>query len=301
MALSLPPLNALRAFEAAVRTGSYVAAAVELGVSPAAISQQIRKLEDHLGKDLFTRLNNRVVLTDAGQALAGGVGAGLQMIADAAGWLATDRSRARLGISCIESVAEKWLLRRLSSYARENPDLRFDLRVEPDPVDFARHGIDLRLGHDAAHYPGLTLVHLIRDAVHPLCSPGFLDRHPAVQAGGMAALAGEDLLQTDWGPAFGSHPAWALWFARAGLPLPQGKRGFGAGSSALALDLAREGLGVALGQRMLARDDLAAGALVALSEVSLPLGHGYCLAFPPAKAQKRHLAGLVNWLIAGSG
>jgi LysR family glycine cleavage system transcriptional activator len=296
MALSLPPLNALRAFEAAVRTGSYVAAAAELGVSPAAISQQIRKLEDHLGKDLFTRLNNRVVLTDAGQALAGGAAAGLQMIADAAGQLAADRSRARLGISCIESVAEKWLLPRLAAYARQHPDLRFDLRVEGDPVDFSRHAIDLRLGYDGAHYPGQQVVALARDVVVPLCSPDFRAR----RGDDMAALASEDLLHTDWGPTFGSHPSWPLWFAQAGLPMPQGRRGFAAGASALVLDLARQGLGVALGQRMLARDDLAAGSLVALSEVSLPLGHAYCLAFPPAKAQKRHLAGLVDWLSTGA-
>ena len=93
MPLTLPPLNALRAFEAAARTGSYVAAAEELGVSAAAVSLQIRKLEDYLGKQMFTRKNNRVVLTDAGHAIRYGAAAALQMISDTTEQLVSDRSR----------------------------------------------------------------------------------------------------------------------------------------------------------------------------------------------------------------
>ena len=110
MPLNLPPLNSLRAFEAAARTGSYVAAATELGVSPAAISQHIRKLEDYLGKQMFMRLNNRVVLTDAGHTIFAGTADALALISDTTGQLLFDRSKSRLVISSIESVAEKWLL-----------------------------------------------------------------------------------------------------------------------------------------------------------------------------------------------
>ena len=138
MPLTLPPLNSLRAFEAAARTGSFVAAAEELGVSAAAISQHIRKLEDYLGKDMFMRKNNRVILTDAGQAILSGIAEALHQISETTLDMTSDRPRSRLVISSIESVAEKWLLPRLVEYARAQPDFRFDLAVEPDPIDFAR-------------------------------------------------------------------------------------------------------------------------------------------------------------------
>lgn len=296
MPLTLPPLNALRAFEAAARTGSYVAAAEELGVSAAAISQQIRKLEDYLGKQMFMRLNNRVVLTDAGHAIRDGTAAALQMISDSTEQLVSDRSRSRLVISTIDSVAEKWLISRLAAYSRAYPDFRFDLRVEPDPADFARHNIDLRLGYDPGQYPEHSVILLQQDVVLPLCSPAYLTRNPAAGSIGMAAVPEDDLLHTSWGESFGSHPTWHGWFVKAALPPPSVTKGFQVGRSSLVLDLAREGLGVALGQRMMALDDIESGKLVALSDTSIALGYPYCLAYPRAKARKRHLVALASWL-----
>ena len=298
MPLTLPPLNALRAFEAAARTGSYVAAAEELGVSAAAISQHIRKLEDYLGKDMFTRLNNRVILTDAGHAIFAGTADALQAISDTTGEMMSDRSRSRLVISGIESVAETWLLPRLVAYCRVEPEFRFDLRVEPDPVDFARFNIDLRLGYGAGHYPEQAVQTLVQDVVQPMCSPSYLARHPEVERAGLDAVPDDDLLHTSWGPSFGSNPGWRAWSAAAGLRVRSDSQGFQVGKSSLVLDLARAGMGVALAQAMMAADDLAAGRLVALSAVTLPLGHPYCLAHPRAKGRKRHLQGLIGFLLA---
>lgn len=300
MPLTLPPLNALRAFEAAARTGSYVAAAEELGVSAAAISQQIRKLEDYLGKQMFIRMNNRVVLTDAGHAIREGTAAGLQMISDSTVQLVSDRSKSRLVISTIDSVAEKWLIGRLASYCRLYPDFRFELRVEPDPADFARHNIDLRIGYDPGQYPEHSILLLEQDVVLPLCSPAYLERNPAAAKIGMAAVPEDDLLHTSWGESFGSHPTWHGWFVKAKLEPPLDTKGFQVGRSSLVLDLAREGLGVALGQKMMAMDDIAAGRLVALSDISIALGYPYCVAYPRAKGRKRHLVALANWLAAAS-
>jgi LysR family glycine cleavage system transcriptional activator len=296
MPLTLPPLNSLRAFEAAARTGSFVAAAEELGVSPAAISQHIRKLEDFLGKDMFMRMNNRVSLTDAGHAILLGTAEALQQISQTTQELTSDRSRSQLVISSIDSVAEKWLLPRLVDYARAQPEFRFDLRVEADPIDFARHNVDLRLGYGTGHYPDLQVRPLTRDKVQPLCSPAYLRQNPAIQQGGMAAVPGRDLLNTSWGPSFGSNPTWAGWFLRAKLPAPE-VGGFQVARSSLALDMAGEGLGVALAQRMLGAADLTAGRLVALSPICLDLGYPYFLAYPPSKARKRGLVALVEFLV----
>lgn len=296
MPLTLPPLNSLRAFEAAARTGSYVAAAEELGVSAAAISQHIRKLEDYLGKDMFMRLNNRVILTDAGHAIFAGTADALQTISDTTGELMSDRSRSRLVISTIESVAEKWLLPQLVDYARAQPGFRFDLRVEPDPVDFARHNIDLRVCYGSGHYPDQQVLHLAQDCVQPMCSPSYLKRNPQVRLHGMAAVPEQDLLHTSWGPSFGSNPTWRSWFQKAGLTPLSDTGGFQVGRSSLVLDAAREGLGVALAQRMMAASDLAEGRLIALSPISLALGHPYCLAYPRSKARKRELLAPTAWL-----
>ncbi|MBE2274683.1 MAG: LysR family transcriptional regulator [Rhodobacteraceae bacterium] len=293
MALTLPPLNALRAFEAAARLGSHVAASAELGISAAAVSQHIRNLEDHLGKQLFLRLNNRILLTDAGQALHEGVAAGLQLISDTTEAQMQRRTRARLVISCIESVAEAWLAPRLAEFAAREPEFRFDLRVEPDPVAFARYDIDLRLAYDPARYPDHAAVELVRDHVLPVASPAIRDR---LAVSGLRGVAGEDLLHTGWGPDFGTQPTWAKWFAAAGLPLPPGA-GYQIDRSALTLDLAARGLGVALVQRLVAGDALAEGRLAVLSDLTLPLSQPYALVWPRTKTRKRHLAQLVAFLV----
>lgn len=295
MPLTLPPLNSLRAFEAAARTGSFVAAAEELGVSPAAISQHIRKLEDFLGKDMFVRLNNRIMLTDAGHAILLGTAGALLQISETTLELTAERPRSRLVISSIESVAEKWLLPRLVALTRTQPEFRFDLRVEPDPVDFDRHNIDLRVSYGTGHYPDQRVQVLARDVVQPMCSPAYLKQNPRVEAEGMAAVPGCDLLSTSWGTSFGSNPGWPSWFQSAGLAMPD-MVGFQVGRSSLAIDMAREGLGVALAQRMLGEADCAEGRLLALSPLTLALGHPYCLVHPHSKARKRSLDLVIGWL-----
>ena len=155
MPLSLPPLKALRAFESAARTGSYVAAAEELRVSPAAVSQQVRNLEEFLGKQLFMRFNNRVLLTDAGQAVFAGASDALQSISTLTEQVMSGGTKSRLVISVITSVAERWLEPRLAAFALHEKALRIELRVEGDPVDFARHNIDLRLCYGANLYPDM--------------------------------------------------------------------------------------------------------------------------------------------------
>ena len=296
MSLRLPPLNALRAFEAAARAGSYVAAAEELGVSPAAVSQQVRNLEGFLGKQLFMRFNNRVVLTDAGRAIFAGASDALQAISTLTHQAMTGVAKSRLVLSVLPSVAHRWLEPRLAAMVLEVPDLRFDLRVEEDPVDFARHDIDLRIWYGTNLYPDLSTILLVHDEVLPLCSPGFLRRNPEARSLALEGVPDDSLIHTDWGPSFGSHPTWREWFAKAGVARPGTAIGFRVGMSSLALDLARDGAGVALGQRMMAEADIAAGNLVALADLTLRMGHPYCLAHPQSKARKPDLQLLIGWL-----
>ncbi len=296
MPLSLPPLNALRAFEAAARTGSYVAAAEELGVSPAAVSQQVRNLEDFLGKKLFMRFNTRVSLTDAGQAIFVGASDALQSISALTEQVMTGGTRSRLVISVITSVAERWLEPRLAAFALKEKALRIELRVEGDPVDFARHNIDLRICYGTNVYPEMNTIRLFQDAVLPLCSPSYLERNRSARTLGMEGVPDEDLIHTSWGPSFVSHPTWHAWFAKSGIDRPIDAKGYQIGMSGLSLDLARDGVGVALGQKVMAAGDLAAGRLVPVSDIAIELGHPYCLVHPRSKARKAGLQALIDWL-----
>lgn len=237
-----------------------------------------------------------MTLTDAGHSIFDGTTAALQSISDMTEEHLLKRSRSRLVISSIESVTEKWLAPRLADFTRAHPDFRFDLRVEPDPVDFAEHNIDLRLAYDPSHYPEHEIVTITQDLLRPVCSPAFLEANGSVKDRGMAGVSGEDLLHLSWGPNFGSNPSWQTWFAKANLPQPMATKGFLVHSSAVLLDLCREGLGVALGQKLMIEDDLAKGNLLALSDMTIPLGRAYCLAYPRAKQQKRYLMSLVKWL-----
>ena len=287
--MPLPPLNALRAFESAARNGGYVAAARELGVTPAAISQQVRHLEAHLGRRLFQRHNNRITLTDAGQAIFADTARVFADLLRIDAQAREGRSPARLVVSCLPSLAEGWLMPRLAMAEDAAP---LDLRIESDPVAFARDSIDLRLCYGAGLYPDLVQVPLFRDAVLPMAAPALAARWPEVPDSA--------LIHTDWGPGFASHPAWRDWFAAHAPARPAPIRGTGhrIGGSYLALRLAAGGQGVVLGQRALAAAMLARGELVALSPLALPLGHDYVAVHSPARARNPGLQRMLELLAA---
>lgn len=297
MALKLPPLNALKAFEAAARTGSYVAAAAELGVSAAAVSQQVRNLEGWFGKRLFTRFNNRIGLTDAGMAIYRDTARPLQEIAGMAERVLGDVARARLVVSVLPSLAERWLAPRLAEFARAAPGISIDLRIEADPVDLTRQEVDLRICYGAHFYPDYRIVPLFHDAVLPVCAPEFWREHGPDHGAALESVPDALLIHTVWGPSFASHPGWADWFASRGAERsPKVADGHRVAMSSVALEFARLGMGVALGQRVLARADLEAGRLVAPVEQALALGHPYCAVHAHAKARHGGLGTLVEWL-----
>ncbi len=299
MARKLPPLNALKAFEAAARTGGYVPAARELRVSPAAVSQQVKNLERFFEKQLFVRHHNRLSLTDAGLAVFADSAEALERLAAMTARTFEGEVRSRLVISVLPSVASHWLIRRLSrrlsGFLALDPAIRLDIRVEEDPVDFARHGIDIRICYGAHLYPDLANTLLVQDEVLPLCAPVLLDSG-ALDVSSPRSLQDTALIHTNWGPSFASHPTWTDWFTWVGLDrVPDAGQGHRVGMSSLAIDLALAGAGVALGQRLLAGDEIANGGLVAPFGQSIPLGHPYCAVHAYAKAQKPAVRAFVDW------
>ncbi|RAZ92697.1 LysR family transcriptional regulator [Mesorhizobium hawassense] len=295
----LPPLNAMRAFEVAARAGSFTLAASELGVSSAAVSQQIRNLEDWFGKQLFMRNGNRIALTDAGHAIYPQTAHALGEIAAVGRRMLEGGLRTRLVVSVPFSLAELWLAPRLAVLLDGFPRMAIDVRVEDDPVDIVRQNIDLRISYGDYHYPALKMVRLVHDDVLPVASPDYWQRHGAAD---LADVHESQFIHTNWGPNYASHPSWADWFVAAGgSRAPDPSHGRRVGLSSLAIGAARLGLGIALGQRVMASADLEVGRLIALSSVSVRLGQPYCAFMLPAKAERADITGLVELLGSNPG
>lgn len=282
----LPPLNAVRTFEVAARLGGFSAAGSELGVSAAAVSQQVRHLEAYFGKKLFVRNGNRLSLTDAGLAIYPQTSRALDDIAAMTVRMLEGEMRTRLIVSVPFSLAEVWLAPKVAELLEQFPQLSVDVRVEDDPVDLGRHDVDVRISYGNYHYPGLEAIPLIHDHVVPLCAPELWYRH-GNDAFDLTRIHQSLFIHTQWGVNYASHPTWSDWYANeVGQAAPDPGLGRRSGLSSLSVTLARLGCGIALGQKLIAQADLAAGKLIALSPRSLPLGHPYC-AFVPFEKRKR--------------
>ncbi len=294
--MKLPPLNALKAFEIAARTGSYVAAAKELRVSPAAVSQQVRKLEQYFDKKLFLRYNNRIVLTDAGTALYTSAAPSLQDLSGVTQQILEGTARSRLVVSVLPSLASTWLAPRLAAYCRTTPGGGIETRIEDDPVDFARDDIDIRICYGPYLYPDFKATALFHDTVAPICSLDFASEHKLNEAN-LSQLPDELFLHTSWGSSFASPPTWKDWFASIGVQrAPNITLGQQIGMSSIALEYARLNMGVLLGQRHLAARDLQENRLILLSQQSLPLGHAYSAVYPHSRVRHSGLQKLLEVL-----
>jgi len=273
-AMKLPPLNSIRAYEAAARTGSFTAAASELGVTSAAVSMQVRNLENFLGKKLFVRSNNRITITDAGMAVYQGSAAALSGIAAITERLLESDKQAKLVISVVSSLAERWLTPRLAEFFRTETDIGVEIRVEDHPVDIVQNRIDLRLTYGRHHYPDFRAVKLFTDEVTPLLTPRYPLAVDSIEA--FSQIPDTQLIHVDWGEHFASQPSWSDWFGLVGISRnPEIRKGIKVATSSLAIAMAEKGLGVALGQKELAWAELGSGALVAPFRQNLALVQSY--------------------------
>lgn len=285
----LPPLNALKAFESAARLGSFVRAAGELGVTAPAVSQQVKQLEGFVGLQLFSRNGNRLTLTDAGITVLPALSEGFEKLAAINRLAKNEAISHRLTISAVPSVAGRWLPPILSDFVQTQPDIDIDLRIEDDPVEFDRHGIDLRFCYGEHLYPRLQVELLPVDHLIAVCAPEFLSKLP----GADQLPSDRQLIHTDWGPSFASLPGWDDWFAKRNAGrTPDRAVGHRAGTSATAIDLAALGMGVVLGQGLLVQADLESGRLVKPPGPAIAMAHRYCLVSPAAATNKPGLQAL---------
>lgn len=290
MSRRLPPLNALRAFEAAARHLSFTAAAAELNVTQAAISHQIRGLEERLGLKLFRRAGRGLLLTDAAQAYLPEVGAAFDRLVEATRRLHQHDAAGVLNATVLPSFAAKWLLPRLGRFRAAHPEIDLRISSSAEQVDLAREDFDLALRAGGGRYPGMRVDLILTEKFFPVCSPALL-------SGTRPLRVPEDLRQHT---LLHDEPRdlWQLWLNTVGVANIDATRGPGFSDSGMVIQAALEGQGIAIAKGTLAADDLAAGRLVRPFDQSLPANYSYWLVCPEASAERPKIAAFRDWLLA---
>ena len=256
----LPPMQALRAFEAAAREKSLSRAADALNVTHGAISHQIKALEDDLGVALVERAGRGIRLTDDGERFATRVRAAFAELSSGVQDIAHRANPRRLRVSCTPSFGARWLLPRIGRFVAANPDIDLDIGATNTLVDFNRDDVDVALRHGFGHWPGVTAEHLTDDAFFPVCSPQIANGHPPRRP---EDLANYTLLRAD-------DEYWKPWFEAVGLDWPEPERGTIFNDSSHLLQAAADGQGVALARRTLIGKDLRNGVLMRPFDVEVP-------------------------------
>mgnify|MGYP000179837063 FL=1 len=294
MARKLPPLNALRAFEAAARQLSFTKAAAELHVTQAAISHQVKTLEEHLGLPLFRRLNRRLVLTEAGQTYLPVLREAFDAIALGTERLHRDEDSGPLHVSVLPSFAAKWLLPRMSRFRERHPEIDVMVSANNNQVDFAEGVFEMGIRYGAGNYPGLRTDLLLCDEVFPICSPKLLEgAHPLKRPEDLRhhTLLHDEVSRHD------ESPDWRSWLQAVGVKGVDWRRGPGFSDSSMVIEAAAAGQGVALGHRWLAAADLESGRIVMPFGPATPSKWSYYIVSPPAQAERRRVRLFRDWLL----
>lgn len=258
-------------------------------MTQAAVSHQVKALEDWLGLKLFRRLNRSLLLTDAGQAYLPTVREGFERLIEG-----TDRLKRRdrggvLTVTAVASFVAKWMVPRLGRFQALHPEIDVRISTEVRMIDFAREDFDIGIRYGGGAWPGLRIDHLMAEDVFPVCSPGLLaGPHPLNEP---VDLRHHTLLHDEM------REDWRMWLLAAGVEGVDPTRGPGFSQSSTVVQAAIQGLGVALGRSVLVTDDLAAGRLVKPFDVSLPSRYGYYVVCSPTAADRPKISAFRDWLL----
>ncbi|NRR30198.1 LysR family transcriptional regulator [Oxalobacteraceae bacterium] len=284
----LPPLSALRAFEAAARHGSFKHAANELAVTPTAISHQIRLLEEYTGVSLFERQVRKVVLSDAGAALYPVLRDGFNAFETALQHLGKPPTRRRVIISATNAFMARWLAPRVADFGKSYPEIDLELHASDQAVDLGSEVADIAIRYGRGPYPGMVAERLFTDCFAPLASPQLgpieladLDRLP--------------LIDFKWTHEHPLNPSWKNWCAAAGLPWKARHGQLLFSDEGHAIQAALAGQGIALLSLELVAGDIAAGRLAQPFGPSIP-GHTYHLVRSAGHLPGPHVASALAWL-----
>ncbi|CAM2156269.1 LysR family transcriptional regulator, glycine cleavage system transcriptional activator [Pararobbsia alpina] len=289
MKRALPPLNALRAFEAAGRLGSFKDAAAELHVTHGAVSQQVRLLEEWLGAPLFERHNRRVKLTAAATAYLEEVGPLFEQLEQATARYGIPGTVSRtLTVSSLATFTLRWLVPRLATFRAEHPDLEVRVETSSGPLESLKESYDVIIRGGPDTFYGYVMQPFLSEERVPVCSPALLERFPLRYP---ADLRHHTLLHTSSLPRL-----WGDWLSSAQIPSLTPAAALTFDHFYLTLQAAIDGIGIAMGPTALVSDDLAAGRLVApFAGPRLP-SRSYCTYVPQEKVGDERVEVFCAWL-----
>jgi len=294
MSRPLPPLNALRAFEAAARHLSFTRAAAELNVTPAAVSHQVKALEALLEVSLFRRLTRALRLTDAGQAALPAISQGFDKLTQGVEQIRAHGAGRELTVSVSPAFGAMWLVPRLERFRSRHPEIEIRIDGTDRLVDLARDDVDVAIRYGPGGYTGVQVDRLFGQVNTPVCSPALLEgKHPLRVPDD---LRYHTLLHIDWKDA---EASWRMWLKAAGLHDIEPTRGPRFSQENMAVQAAIDGQGVALVGDRLVADDLAAGRLVRPFDPGLctPLSFSYYLLCAADNAGLPKVAAFRDWLL----
>lgn len=285
------PLLALRAFTESARLGSLKAAAEALGVTPGAVSQQIRLLEDRLGLALFVRERHGVRLTPAGASAYPGLLRAFDQIEKSLSLLESHGAQRTLTVSTVPSFASSWLVPRIGRFSALHPDIEVRVEASSNLVDFKRDRIDVALRHGLGHYPGLSTFRLMTPVLLPVASPALLAQGPAIRSA-------EDCLKY---PLLqdSDRADWALWLQAHGVDAgADAQRGPSFEDDLLLLRAAGTGQGIALVQDTHAREDIESGRLALALDRPWPARFAYYIVSRPDAVARPEVQAFIDWVKA---
>lgn len=293
-------LNALRAFEASARHGSFSAAAVELNVTPAAVGQLVRSLENWLDAPLFLRSpsgKTRLVPTETAERALPDIRAGFDRLAIGMERLREGSPNGVLTATVSPAFAAKWLLPRIDRFQSAWPDTDVRLDTSLKPVDFIARRVDIGVRYGTGHWTGLTADKLMDEEIYPVCSRKLLRTRGRLRK--PSDLVKETLIHDLSMDGHAAFPTWRTWLETAGVRDAIPTRGMKINNSAAVLQAAIDGQGIALARSVMARDDLAAGRLVRLfPDISFASPLAYYVVYRPECAGLPRLAAFKTWLFS---
>jgi LysR family glycine cleavage system transcriptional activator len=286
----LPPLNALKAFEAAARHESFTRAAQELSVTQGAVSHQVKALEAELGIKLFNRERQRLTLTEAGKDYLVAVRDGFDRIALGTERLLQRQNAGVLTVSTSPDFAAKWLVHRLGNFIEAHPGIDLRVSATMHHVDFAREEVDVAVRHGDGNWPGLDTVRLCSEQLFVICSPKLLTGKRRLSK--PSDVLKFPLIHLD------ARADWTKWLQAADLDAAAAIHGPVLNRASMVIDAAINGQGIALARTTLAAFDLIGGRLVRPFAEALRLSRGYWIVCPKATAAVPKIKTFRDWLLA---
>jgi LysR family glycine cleavage system transcriptional activator len=290
----LPPLSALRAFEAAARLESFSKAAEELNVTPAAISHQIHALEEDLGVQLFRRLNRQVELTASARVLLPGLSEAFAEIRASVRRLRAHNDTGTLTVTASPSFAAKWLVLRLHQFQEKWPEIDVRISASDEVVDLNRGDFDIAIRYGTGRYPGLDVELLLKNEVFPACSPRLLEDGPPLKT--PEDLRHHALIHDQAADRDPLAPTWAMWLKAAGVTGVPPASGLTFSGTHLAMDAAIAGHGIVLAYSSIAAGDIAAGRLVRLFSLAIPDLFAYYIVTAHGALERPKVRAFRDWL-----